>query len=250
MPTTYSKFRLYDQENGAYVTPEIPNIIDVVELTGVSTSHTSNANEITVASTAGLFPGMSLHIATLPQGAFIHAVKSSTVIVAHAPAFDTATGTWTVSAANANATATASSMTGSARGANAIGIPMVDANGSTYRNEFGHTGAAWNAHGEYTSSGPTTNKAVDPVAAQPGVVLTPDSVSVLPIGAGTTAQTAVKLSATAITPKISDSVKGTPPRPMPLWTTWWLLVASTGAVTLLRKSPQVQLVRTGSSTAS
>jgi hypothetical protein len=37
---------------------------------------------------------------------------------------------------------------------------------------------------------------------------------------------------------------------MPLWTTWWLLVASTGAVTLLRKSPQVQLVRTGSSTAS
>lgn len=248
MPTTYSKFRLYDQENGAYVTPEVPNIIDVVELTGVSTS--SGSNEVTVASTTGLFPGMSLHIATLPQGAFIHAVKSSTVIVAHAPAFDAATGTWTVSAANAQATTTASGMTGMARGANAIGIPMVDANGSTYRNEFGHTGAGWNAHGEYTSSGPTVNKAVDPVAGQPGVVITPASLSVQPIGAGATAQTAVKLAATSISAKISDSLNGIPPRPMPLWTTWWLLVASTGAVTMLRKSPQVQLVRTGASTAS
>lgn len=247
MPT-YSKYRVIDQENGAYLTPEIPNIIDVLPLSGVAT--TSGSNEITVASTTGLFPGMSLHVPGVPMGAFIHAVKSSTVIVAFAPVYDPTTATFTVTAANAQATATATGLTGIARGYNAHGVPMPDMDGATYRNDFGHTGAGWSATGEYTSSGPTTNKAEKAVAGQPGVIVVPSSLSVAQLGAGTVAQTGITLGTASVTPKVADSVNGTPPRPLGRWTSWALLITDQGAVTAIRKTPTAQIVRTGSSTAT
>jgi hypothetical protein len=74
------KYRIYDTENGQYLTPEFAGVLDVAALTGVAT--TSGSAEITVASTTGVFPFMSLHVPGLPHGSFVRAVKSSTVIVA------------------------------------------------------------------------------------------------------------------------------------------------------------------------
>jgi hypothetical protein len=93
---------------------EIPSVLAPVTLTSVQTS--SNSNEVTVASTTGCFPGMAVAIPGVPLGAFIHAVKSSTVLELWRSVWDSSTGAWTTSAASANATASASSLTGHAFG--------------------------------------------------------------------------------------------------------------------------------------
>lgn len=246
MPTTYSAYRAYDQESGAYVTPSIPSIIDVITLAGVSVS--SGSNVVTVTSTDGLFPGMALFVPNVPQGAYIHAIKSTTEIIAYAPVYDSATGTYTTTAAGANATASASSMTGHARGFNEWGIPMPVMDGSSYRNEHGQTGAAWAGFGNYSSGG-GTGTAEKAVAAQGGVLLVPDAISVTAIGPSGS-QTGVTVGASAITVQQSDTIKKVPPRPLPKWVMEMVLVASTGAVTRIRKSPMIQVVRTGASTAT
>jgi hypothetical protein len=247
MPLTYSKYRVQDQDSGAYLSDTIPNIIDVVELTGVST--TSGSNEVTVADTTEVYPGMALFIPTLPQGAFVHAVKSSTVITAWAPVFASATGTWTVSAASANATATASSMKGMARGFNEWGIPVPLHDGSTYRNELNQTGAGFDGHGTYTGGGGATGKSADPVSGQAGVLVVPSNMSVLAIGPSG-GETGVVVGSTAFSVATSDTIAGTPPRPWPKWVLEYVLVAHGGAVTRIRKAPHIQVVRTGSSTSA
>jgi len=92
----------------------LASVLSPVTLSSVST--TSTSNEVTVASTTGCYPGMPVAIPGVPPGSFIHAVKSSTVLVLWRSDWDTSTGVWTTSAANANATATASGLTGHAYG--------------------------------------------------------------------------------------------------------------------------------------
>ena len=74
------KYRIYDAENGQYLTPEFDGVLDTKALSSVEV--VSGSNEITVADTTGVFPFMSLHVPGLPMGSFVRAVKSSTVILA------------------------------------------------------------------------------------------------------------------------------------------------------------------------
>lgn len=112
MPASY----LLKDSNGTTIAT-LPGVLDVVALTGVATNVTSGTeNQVTVASTTGLYPGMPVSIPNIPDGAFIHAIRSSTVIELYRSAWDATTGEFTTSAANANATAAASGLLGHAHG--------------------------------------------------------------------------------------------------------------------------------------
>lgn len=85
----------------------VESLLAPVSLTGVST--TSGSSTVTVASTTGLYPGMSLRCPNFNNPCIIHAVRSSTTIDLVASAFSSV-GVWTTSSTNAQATATASSL--------------------------------------------------------------------------------------------------------------------------------------------
>lgn len=109
MPTaTY----IYYDENGEE--RSIVEVLDPVALTGVGT--TSGSNLITVASTSGVYPGMAMACPNIPPGAFVHAVKSATVLELAASAFNRSTGVWSTTGANANATASDSGLLARALG--------------------------------------------------------------------------------------------------------------------------------------
>ncbi len=95
-----AEYKYYDA-NGTERT--ISKVLDPVPLTGYVTANGSNF--ITVASTAGVFPGMAVKGTKIPLGAFVHSVKSATVLELWASAWNATTGVFTTSAANANATA-------------------------------------------------------------------------------------------------------------------------------------------------
>lgn len=112
MPASY----LLKDSNGTTIAT-LPGVLDVVSLTGVATNVTSGTeNQVTVASTTGLFPGMPVSIPNIPDGSFIHAIRSSTVIELYRSAWNATTGVFTTSGANANATAAASGLLGQAHG--------------------------------------------------------------------------------------------------------------------------------------
>jgi hypothetical protein len=112
MPATY----LLKDANGTTLAT-LPSVLEPVSLTGVATNVTSGTeNQVTVASTTGLFPGMPVSIPNIPEGSFIHAIRSATVIELYRSAWDVTTGVFTSSAANANATAAASGLLGQAHG--------------------------------------------------------------------------------------------------------------------------------------
>jgi hypothetical protein len=127
-----AKYLLKDNNGRTLAT--LPGVLDPVALTGVETS--SGSNLVTVASTTGLYAGMAVSIPNIPAGAFIHAVKSATVIELWASSWDATNGVFTTSAANANASATATDMLGSAQGFNArCRVSEFYARG-TWRNTF------------------------------------------------------------------------------------------------------------------
>lgn len=245
MPTTYSTYRACDQASGVFLTPAIPHIIDVVSLTGLRL--TSGSNIITVTSTEGLYPGMALFLPYVPMGAFIHAVMSDTQIVAYGITRDALTGVYTVSAdaGDATTTVTTGNLTGHARGFNEFGIVTEQTDGTTYRNEINSTGAGWSGI-KTLSNGGTSPDAVVPVIGQAGIVVVPDQLELKGIGVPGS-QSTVAVAATTIKPQVSDSIAKVPPRPQTRWVHECVLVASTGAVTRIRKAPNVQIVRTGAS---
>ena len=244
MPITYSTYRAYDQENGAYVSPPMPDIVDAVPLAGLRL--TLNSNIITVTSTEGLFPGMALFLPHVPQGAYIHAIPSLTQIVAYGFSLNATTGEFTVSAAAANATLEVSTgdLGGHARGFNEFGIPTPQSNGGTYSHEHFNTGAGWSGIGDFYNG--SSGKAIVAVAGQAGIVVVPDQLTVSPVGT-TGAQSTVAVAATTMKPQVADSIAKVPPRTLTRWVHEYVLVSRTGAVSRVRKSPNVQLVRTGAS---
>jgi len=244
MPITYSTYRAYDQENGAYVSPPMPDIVDAVPLAGLRL--TLNSNIITVTSTEGLFPGMALFLPHVPQGAYIHAIPSLTQIVAYGFSLNATTGEFTVSAAAANATLEVSTgdLGGHARGFNEFGIPTPQSNGGTYSHEHFNTGAGWSGIGDFYNG--STGTAIVAVAGQAGIVVVPDQLTVSPVGT-TGAQSTVAVAATTMKPQVADSIAKVPPRTLTRWVHEYVLVSRTGAVSRVRKSPNVQLVRTGAS---
>jgi len=108
MPANYKYYDSFGKER------TVPNVLDQVSLTGVET--TSGSNLITVASTTGLFQGMPVACPNIPQGAFIHAIRSATVIELWASLWNAATGYFATTAANANATASGSGLLATASG--------------------------------------------------------------------------------------------------------------------------------------
>jgi len=257
MPTTYSAYRACDQASGVFLTPAIPNIIDVVSLAGLRL--TVGSNIITVTSTVGLYPGMSLFIPYVPMGAFIHAVMSDTQIVAYGILRDATTGAYTVSADAADATldVTTGSLTGHARGFNEFGIVTDQTDGTTYRNEFATTGAGWAAYGTYTTPEPAdpypnkTTRTKQDFGAQAGIVIVPGELSIKTQGYTSSTpriyDSSIVVATESVKASVTDSIAKVPPRPQTRWVHEYVLVASTGAVTRIRKAPNVQMVRTGAS---
>lgn len=96
-----AEYKYYDA-NGTERT--ISNVLDPVPLTDYVTA--SGSNLIAVASTVGIFPGMAIKGTKIPLGAFVHSIKSATVLELWASAWDAATGAFTTSAANAEASDT------------------------------------------------------------------------------------------------------------------------------------------------
>jgi hypothetical protein len=220
-------YRAYNIRTGAALTPAIPGILAAVALTGVETS--TGSNLVTVASTSGLYPGMGLNIPNLPRGSFIHAIKSSTIIEAYCPVYATATATWTVTAANANATASASNMLGYALGFNPIAIPEPQADGATYRNSVPSS---------FTATDLKFGAAFLATTLKGGVVPTEDA-TITEVGSSP-----YYLGVSALKPAVSDAWKGTPPRPVGKWTSFYYLVASEGMITRIPAGPNVSIVRT------
>lgn len=110
-----AKYLLKDR-NGIQLA-SLTGVLDVVSLTGVVTNVTSGTeNQVTVDSTAGLFPCMPVSIPNIPEGSFIHAIRSATVIELYRSAWNATTGVFTTSGANAAATAAGSSLVGRAHG--------------------------------------------------------------------------------------------------------------------------------------
>lgn len=113
MPTCTLK---HIDDNGRVISTT-STVLAPVALTAVATNVTAGTeNQITVASTTGVYPGMPVSCPNIPAGSFVHAVRSSTVLDLWCSAFNLTTGVASTSAANANATAAATGLTAYAYG--------------------------------------------------------------------------------------------------------------------------------------
>lgn len=142
MPT----YKIYDKRRPGRLIATLSDVLATVTLSSVET--TSGSNEITCASTTGVYPGMMIACPGIPHGASVLAVKNSTTLLLHATIWTASTTqAFSLSEANANASATDSSLTAHAYGFNAV--PQVRwVPRSTWRNlirapGFINAGAAW-----------------------------------------------------------------------------------------------------------
>lgn len=141
MPANYSYYDAFGIER------TITGVLNPVQLTAVATNITAGTeNFVTVNSTAGLYPGMPFACPNIPQGAFIHAIRSTTVVELWASAWNATTGVFTTSKANANATAAATDLQAVASGFCPRTIVSLTYPMGTWRNLFA-TGGYTNAPG-------------------------------------------------------------------------------------------------------
>lgn len=226
-------YRAYNRRLGSWASAEIPDVLDTKALTGVATNVTvGTENIITVASTAGLFPGMGLAIPNIPRGAFIQSIKSTTEIVAYAPLLDTATGEWTITGAAANATAAATGMTGHAHGFNPVPIPEAITNGEVWRNIFEMAAADDIQTPVLMSSGPDVFQYLNVDPAAGNVIITPGTT----VTARTNGSTPAKIIDTAdmsFTLVNSDEYTERPYRAKTRWRHNHWLVSSTGNISTI-----------------
>jgi len=89
---------------------------------------------------------------------------------------------------------------------------------SEFRDIFNQTGAGWAGVGDFNNGSTVTGN--DPVIGQPGVVITPGSLSVSAMGT-VGGQTGVKVGSTSVTAAISDEITHTPLRQTLLKRTHW-----------------------------
>jgi hypothetical protein len=99
------KLKISNSSNGRSF-DTLTGVLAHVALTSVST--TSGNNTLTVGSTTGIYPGMSIQAPNVPPGSIVNAVISSTQLELFRSVFNATTGVASHSAANAQATATAS----------------------------------------------------------------------------------------------------------------------------------------------
>ncbi len=112
---------------------ELLGVLAPVVLAGVGT--TTGSNILTVTSTVNVFPGMAIKAPNIPQGAFVHAVKSGTELELWATSWNPTTGVGTTSAENAQATADGEEMSGMALGFD----PLTQVSKCYYRGTWRNT---------------------------------------------------------------------------------------------------------------
>lgn len=238
MPANYTYFDAQGQERTIY------NVLDPKALSGVATNVTSGTeNLVTVTTTEGLFPGMAVAIPNIPQGAFIHAIRSSTIIELWATAWNATTGVFTTSAANANATAAATGLTGHALGFSPRCIVSLAYAMGTWRNT--HTSNVSNQTAAWfqINSGSSTAIQSDELLAHQtfgkGAALIPT--------AGTVASGVY--TPTAFTPQFTDELATVPLKRHngELWGVY-LLVSSLGHISNVQAIPGREILYLGAST--
>lgn len=234
-------YRAFNKKTGAYASPVIPNVVDNVALTGVAT--TSGSNEITVASTTGVYPGMGLAISGVPRGAFVHAVKSATVIVAYAPVQNTTTGEWTVTAAGAYATATASSMLGYALGFNPVPVPDFITTGEAWRNTFSPTYKTASTDITIAGGTPVTTDYAAFLPLTGGYIVNPDTALTFADVGGT--KKLVASGTSNLKMVVSDEFAVKPYRTKTKWVSLYHLVHTGGDVSTIPAHADIEIVRTG-----
>jgi len=226
MPADYKYTDLFGVER------TIPNVLDQVALTGVVTNVTAGTeNRVTVASTAGLFAGMPVAIPNIPQGAFIHAVRSATEIDLWATAWDATTGIWTTSAANANATVATSGILGAALGFDPRCIVSLTYARGVWRNLHSDTSALlYYSVGTVSSLGAPTGK---------GVSIVPTTLT--PTPEGLTRMTASEA-------RVSDHLAATPLK-RHNGEPWgvYILVSTGGHQSVVQAIPEKEILYTGPS---
>jgi len=207
----------------------ITSVLAPVALTGVSVSSTSNL--VTVDSTTGCYPGMPVAIPNIPQGAFIHAVRSATEIDLWATAWDATTGIWTTSAANANATVATSGILGAALGFDPRCIVSLTYARGVWRNLHSDTSALlYYSVGTVSSLGAPTGK---------GVSIVPTTLT--PTPEGLTRMTASEA-------RVSDHLAATPLK-RHNGEPWgvYILVSTGGHQSVVQAIPEKEILYTGPS---
>lgn len=225
-----AEYKYYDA-NGTERT--ISKVLDPVPLTGYVT--VSGSNFITVASTVGVFPGMAVKGTKIPLGAFVHSVKSLTVLELWASAWNATTGVFTTSAANANATADDS-----------------DAGNLAYALGFDPTVSVtkWYASGKWRNLHTSDSRAGQLFVggANVATLTTPYGIGVAAVPT-THSVTSGILVPTAYEVRLSDTLAATPTKrdngeP---WD-YYILVSSLGHQSKVQARPGTEIIYTGAST--
>lgn len=89
---------------------------------------------------------------------------------------------------------------------------------SEFRDIFNQTGAGWSGIGDFYNG--SSGTAIVPVSGQAGVIVTPGTLAVLPVGT-TGAQSTVAVASTTVTSAVSDEITHTPLRQTLLKRTHW-----------------------------
>lgn len=108
-----AKLKISNSSNGR-VFETLTGVLAHVALAGVTTTTGVGGHIITVTSTTGIYPGMSIRAPGVPPGSVVNAVLSTTQLELYRTAWDAATGVYSHSAINARATDVYTSKTGHA----------------------------------------------------------------------------------------------------------------------------------------
>lgn len=112
----------------------LTGVLAHVALSSVVTTTGSGGHIITVASTTGIFPGMSIRAKGVPPGSVVNAVISSTKLELFRSAWNATTGVYSHSAANAEATVADTGGTGYAMAFDPQALVMNTYVDDTWRN--------------------------------------------------------------------------------------------------------------------
>ena len=188
------KLHISNSSNGRTL-KTITGVLAHVSLTGVAT--TIDSHLITVTSTTGIFPGMSIRAKGVPPGSVVNAVISSTTLELFRSAWDAATGVYSHSAANAESTATDTGGTGYALAFDPQALIMNTYVDDTWRNIFriGNTVTSTIIAGDTT-----VGSLLGTVPAADGFVVKPTTVTIATGRAEMTAANLVSTDELAATP--------------------------------------------------
>lgn len=205
----------------------IPGVLAPVALTGVST--TSGSNILTVASTTGVYPGMSIAAPNFPAGCFVLAVKNATTLEVWKSSLDRTTGLWTTTAANANATASASSLLAMALGFSPLTLIEAAFAMGMWQNIFYDSRTPHQVGAAVTAAATDGAGRLNEGGLPSGVVAVPAAVT----------YSGSAIVPSSLTVKTSDHLLATPIKRQN-WESWgiWPMVSTDGHLTCIPARPE------------